>query len=158
MRLLAVLLVAIATHAGAAELVGRVVSIADGDTITVLDAKHVQHIVRLAGIDAPERKQPFSNVSRQHLAGLVFQRDVAVEWRKRDRYGRLVGVVRVDGQDANLAQVQAGLAWHYKAYEREQRFSNRQAYADAENAARAANVGLWHDAAPTAPWDWRHSR
>ena len=158
MRLLAVLLIAFAAHAGATELVGRVVSIADGDTITVLDAEHVQHIVRLAGIDAPERKQAFSNVSRQHLAGLVFQRDVAVEWRKRDRYGRLVGVVRVDGQDADLAQVQAGLAWHYKAYEREQSTADRLAYADAEGVARAVQLGLWRDAAPVAPWEFRHAR
>lgn len=60
-----------------------VVSIADGDTVTVLDAEHTQHKVRLAGIDAPERGQAFGNVSRQHLAGLVFQRDVTVDWHKR---------------------------------------------------------------------------
>lgn len=156
MRLLAALLIAFATQAGAAELTGRVVSIADGDTITVLDADHAQHIVRLAGIDAPEKRQAFGNVSRQHLAGLVFQHDVIVEWKKRDRYGRLVGVVRVDGHDANLAQVQAGLAWHYKAYEREQSTADRQSYADAESAARNAREGLWRDLAPLAPWEFRH--
>ena len=156
MRLLAALLLALVTSASGAELAGRVVSIADGDTVTVLDADHVQHIVRLAGIDAPEKRQPFGNVSRQHLAGLVFQRDVTVEWKKRDRYGRMIGVVRIDGQDASLAQVQAGLAWHYLAYAGEQRPADRLAYADAEQQARADRQGLWRDLAPVPPWEWRH--
>jgi endonuclease YncB( thermonuclease family) len=103
MRIVLALLLTLATHAGAAELWGRVVSLADGDTLTVLDGDRVLHTVRLAGIDSPERRQAFGNVSRQHLAGLVFDRDVTVEWHKRDRYGRLVARVLVGGQDANLA-------------------------------------------------------
>jgi endonuclease YncB( thermonuclease family) len=80
MRIVLALLLTLATHAGAAELWGRVVSLADGDTLTVLDGDRVLHTVRLAGIDSPERRQAFGNVSRQHLAGLFFDRDVTVEW------------------------------------------------------------------------------
>jgi endonuclease YncB( thermonuclease family) len=74
-------------------LTGEVVALSDGDTITVLDSSNVQHKVRLAGIDAPESKQAFGTVSRQHLAALVFRKQVTVEWFKRDRYGRIVGKV-----------------------------------------------------------------
>ena len=79
----------------AADLFGTVVSIADGDTITVLDADNVQHKIRLEGIDAPERKQPFGTRSRQNMANLVFGKPVRVEARKQDRYGRTVGKVWV---------------------------------------------------------------
>jgi endonuclease YncB( thermonuclease family) len=101
--------------AQAETLNGRVVKIADGDTVTILDESNRQHKVRLVGIDAPERKQPFGTVSRQHLAGLVFGKTVAMRWQKRDRYQRILGKVLVDGQDVNLEQIKAGLAWHYKA-------------------------------------------
>lgn len=135
---------------------GRVVAIADGDTITVLDANQTQHKVRLAGIDAPEKRQAFGNVSRQHLAAAVFGRTVTVDWTKHDRYGREIGKILIGGKDANFGQIEAGLAWHYKRYEREQSAEDRTAYAAAEEAARAARRGLWQDAAPVAPWAYRH--
>src|SRR5690554_5839444 len=78
------------------DLRGRVVSVADGDTITVLDAGRMEHRIRLNGIDAPESRQPFSQVSRRQLSELVAGRDVLVVWDKRDRYGRLIGTVLVD--------------------------------------------------------------
>lgn len=93
---------------------GKVVKIADGDTITILDEQNVQHKIRLQGIDAPEHKQDFGEVSRQHLASLVFGKYVKVEYGKADQYGRLVGKVWVDGNDECLEQLKAGLAWHYK--------------------------------------------
>lgn len=92
-------------------LSGRVVGIADGDTITVLDNTNTQHKIRLAGIDAPEKKQPFGNNSKKMLSSLVFGKTVDVDWDKRDRYGRLVGKVIIDGVDANLEQIKYGLAW-----------------------------------------------
>jgi len=155
MRALVAVLLFIATHVGAAELLGRVVHVADGDTVTVLDVEHVQHIVRLGGIDAPERGQAFGQVSRRHLAGLVHGQPVTVAWHKRDRYGRLVGRVLVDGRDANLAQIEAGLAWHYTAYAAEQASAERQAYSEAHRAAHGARLGLWRDPEPVPPWDWR---
>ena len=102
-------------------LSGRVAKIADGDTLTVLDKSNRQHKIRLVGIDAPERGQPFGTVSRQNLADLVFGKTVAVEWHKQDRYQRVLGKVLLDGQDVNLKQIKAGLAWHYKQYDKDLR-------------------------------------
>lgn len=153
------LVVALLPAAARAELLeGLVVAVADGDTLTVLDDAKTQHRIRLSGIDAPERRQPFGTVSRQHLADAVFQRRVVVEFGKTDRYGRLVGKVLLDGEDECLAQITAGLAWHYKQYQREQSPEDRQTYAAAEDAARAARLGLWRDPDPVPPWEWRHPK
>lgn len=138
-------------------LFGRVVGVSDGDTVTVLDGDRVQHKVRLAGIDAPESHQAYGARSKQHLSSLVFSQDVQVEWRKLDRYGRIIGKVLVGGVDANLRQVEAGLAWHYLQYQREQSPADQDAYASAERRARDARFGLWADAAPVPPWDFRRS-
>ncbi len=103
-------LVVLSLAAFADTLTGKVVKITDGDTLYVLDANYQQHKIRLAEIDAPERKQTFGNASRKHLATLVAGKQVTVKWDKRDRYSRIVGFVIVDGQDVNLAQVRAGKA------------------------------------------------
>lgn len=137
---------------------GRVVSVADGDTITVLDANKVLHKIRLAGIDAPEKKQPFGQRSKQSLSDLVFDKVVTVETNKRDKYQREVGKVFVDGNDANLEQVKSGMAWHYKAYEREQSVIDRKVYADEENGAKVARRGLWADDDRVPPWDFRNNK
>lgn len=134
---------------------GRVVGIADGDTLTVLDGEHRQHHVRLMGIDAPEKRQAFGTRSREHLAELAFHRDVVVEFTKHDRYVRIVGKVVVSGQDVGLAQIRAGLAWHYRQYAREQLPADRAAYAQAEASARLATLGLWADEHLEAPWEFR---
>ena len=136
-------------------LVGKVVKVADGDTVTVLDGNQVQHRVRLTGIDAPESRQAFGKRSREALVALVAGRQVEVEWHKRDRYQRLVGKVIVDGTDANLAQLRAGLAWWYRQYAREQTPADRAIYAAAEAKAQADQRGLWVDRDPVPPWDWR---
>jgi endonuclease YncB( thermonuclease family) len=148
-------LVMAAFSLNAQTITGKVVSVADGDTITVLDSERTQHKIRLAGIDAPERKQPFGQRAREHLSSMVAGRVVSVPAEKQDRYGRTVGVVLVEGRDANLAMITAGLAWHYKKYEQEQSPSDRQLYAEAEVKAKSARLGLWSDAPPIAPWDWR---
>ncbi len=154
---LILLLVCLPTLTRANVFQGRVVAIADGDTITVLDAGNSQHRVRLQGIDAPERGQAFGTVSRQNLANLIFNRQVTVEYDKLDRYGRIVGKVLVDGRDICLEQIRAGLAWHYKQYENEQSPEDRRLYAEAEREARAARRELWRDESPTPPWDFRRS-
>ena len=149
----------VCTHsATAATLTGRIVSIADGDTVTLLDASLQQHKIRLSGIDAPERRQPFGNRSRLHLGALVFGRQVTADCPKTDRYNRAVCRLEVDGVDANLAQIEAGMAWHYKDYAREQRAPDRRRYAQAEDEARQSRRGLWADRAPMAPWDFRKAR
>jgi endonuclease YncB( thermonuclease family) len=137
---------------------GKVVKIADGDTLTLLDRSKQQHKVRLIGIDAPERKQPFGTVSRQNLAALVFGKAVAVEWHKQDRYQRVLGKVLLNGKDINLEQIKAGLAWHYKQYDRDQLPVDRKLYAEAQKAASLKGIGLWSDAAPVAPWNFRHNK
>jgi endonuclease YncB( thermonuclease family) len=139
----------------AATLTGKVIKVADGDTITVLDNANTQHRIRLQGIDAPERKQAYGNASRQHLASLVAGKAVTVEWDKRDRYGRIVGFVLVDGQDANLEQLKAGMAWFYRYYQKELSPDKRTLYAQAEDKARVERVGLWRNKNPMPPWEWR---
>lgn len=156
---LAVLLFAcLCLPASAATYAGRVVAIADGDTLTVLDADQRQHKIRLAGIDAPEKRQPWGQRARQSLGELVFGRVVQIEVSKKDRYGRAIGRVRVDGMDVNLELLRRGLAWHYTTYAREQPASEREAYAQAERQARAGRQGLWSDERPIAPWDYRKQR
>lgn len=142
----------------ATDLTGRIVGVHDGDTVTLLDAQHQQHKIRFAGIDAPELKQAFGQVSKRNLSDLVYGRDVSLGCGKTDKYKRLVCLVMVDGVDANLAQVKAGLAWHNKKYEREQARKDREDYATAENSARAERLGLWADANPIPPWEWRVAR
>lgn len=141
--------------ASAYSLTGEVVRIIDGDTIYILDANYEQHKIRLAGIDAPERKQPYGLASRKHLAAIVASQQVRVEYEKRDRYGRIVGKVWVNGIDACLEQVKDGFAWHYKKYQQEQNPEDRQRYATAENQAREYGLGLWRENNPNAPWDFR---
>ena len=134
----------------AEEIVGRVVRVADGDTITVLSTSTTQHKIRLQGIDAPEKKQAFGNASRKFLSGLVANREVRVTYAKRDRYGRILGTVFVDGRDINLEMLKAGMAWHYKKYD------SNPAYSKAESEARTARRGLWQDKNPTPPETFRH--
>lgn len=141
--------------AAQAPLKGRVLSVSDGDTITV-QAGARAFKVRLSGIDAPEKGQPYGQVARENLARLLRDQDVEVRTSKRDRYGRSVGVVTVNGRDAGLAQIESGLAWHYTAYAREQSPENRSRYAAAEAQAREAHRGLWRELTPTPPWVWRH--
>lgn len=144
--------------ASAETLTGRIVAIADGDTATLLDASKQQHKIRLSGIDAPERRQAFGTVSREHLAGLVFGKEVTADCPKTDRYRRLICTVEVGGIDANLAQVAAGMAWHYKAYQRDQRPHDRMRYGNAEQEAKQEKRGLWVDRSPLAPWEFRKAK
>jgi micrococcal nuclease len=132
----------------ASDLNGKVVSVTDGDTITVLVGRE-QVKVRLDGIDAPERRQAFGNASREKLAGLVFEQDVKVITKGKDRYGRTIGVVVAGERSVNLQMIEAGLAWHYVEYSKDAELAR------AEREARAAKRGLWTDQSPVAPWEFR---
>lgn len=154
-RLLVLSALLLATLCQADVISGRVVRVADGDTITVLDASKVQHKVRLAGIDAPEKAQPYGERSRESLDELVAGKTVIVEAHKRDRYGRLVGVVLVNGKDMNIEQVRRGLAWFYREYAHEQPAADRKSYDSAETEAKDLRKGLWADKDPTPPWEFR---
>ena len=140
---------------GTQTLTGRVVRIADGDTITVLNSSDTQYRIRLEGIDAPESHQAFGTQSKKNLSEMVFGKDVTVVYQKTDQYGRLVGKILLDGKDVNLEQVKAGLAWHYKFYEDEQTPEDRALYAKTEDEARAARRGLWQDPNPVEPYQFR---
>lgn len=107
---------------------------------------------------APEKKQAFGKRSRQSLATMIFSKTVSVEWNKRDRYGRTVGKIMINGVDANLAQVKAGMAWWYEKYRKEQLPADQRLYAEAEQHAKTARVGLWRDPVPVAPWEWRSAQ
>lgn len=135
---------------------GRVVAIADGDTLTVLDSQNQQHKIRLNGIDAPESGQDFGQVSKRNLSDLAFGKEVVVNWSKVDRYQRLIGTVFVGSTNVNLEQLKAGLAWYYRQYAGDVPQTERAKYEGAENEARAGKRGLWQQSKPVPPWEFRH--
>lgn len=150
-----------------ADVSGVVVGVADGDTVTVLDAAKNQHKIRVAGIDAPEKAQPFGQRAKERMSALAFRKEVRIEGDKQDRYGRTVAKVWVSPPDcehcpmtldAGLAMLTSGLAWHYKNYQGEQSAEDRERYAFAEYEAKSKRAGLWSMADPVPPWDWRKSR
>lgn len=156
---LAFLLVLLCSPAVSAwTLTGRVVAVVSGDTIKVQDERRVQHTVRLAGIDAPEKFQQYGQRSLDSLRELVFQRNVAVLMPGNDRSAPRVGKVLVEERDANLQQLQLGYAWYAKAHAGQLSAEDRQAYADAEAQARVQRAGLWRDAKPIPPWEYRQGR
>ena len=115
----------------------------------------IQYIIRLSGIDAPEKKQAFGNKAKQSLSELVFDKDVQITWFKKDRYGRTIGKVEIDNMDICLEQIKRGLAWHYKHYERDQTKEDKLRYSNAENDAKTNNLGLWMNENPIRHSDFR---
>jgi endonuclease YncB( thermonuclease family) len=132
------------------ELTGKVVHIADGDTLTVLDADKVQHKIRLHGIDAPEKGQAFGNKAKEALGEKAHEKYVRVVWKEKDKYGRIVGDVHLGNRNINLEMVREGWAWWYRRYA-----PKSKALEDAETEARKEKRGLWHDKNPEAPWEYR---
>ncbi len=138
-------------------LQGRIVQVSDGDTVTLqTETSHIK--IRLAGIDAPESKMPYGPEAQAHLAAMVLGQEVRAYVQKKDRYGRTIATVMLNTKDVNLAMVQAGMAWHYKQYEREQTARDAAAYAQTETQARSQGIGLWQVQLPIPPWEWRHTR
>ncbi|MCL2830724.1 MAG: thermonuclease family protein [Betaproteobacteria bacterium] len=155
MKRLVLFLCYFSAQLSAAELHGKVVRVADGDTITVLSSNNERHKIRLLGIDAPEIKQVHGQRARQHLSDLVNGRKLTIIWQRRDKYRRIIGKPLLDGRDVGLAQIEAGHAWHYKQYQGQQLHADRAIYAASEERARAARLGLWNDPNPIPPWDFR---
>ncbi len=131
-----------------ADFSGRVVSVADGDTITVLVGRD-QVKVRLIEIDAPEKAQAFGNKAKQALSTMVFDKVVKVDERGKDRYQRTLGRVVVNGLDVNAEMVRQGYAWVYRKY------SKNPALLQLEAEAKESKAGLWADAKAIPPWQWR---
>jgi endonuclease YncB( thermonuclease family) len=141
----------LATSLSAATLTGRVVKIADGDTLTILIGKK-QERIRLSDIDTPERKQPYGTRAKQALTELTFGKLITVLTTKRDRYGRIIGHITVDGVDVNAELVRLGFAWVYR------RYSDDPELLRLEGIARTQRLGLWADENPIPPWEWRRGR
>ena len=152
---LVIALACLFTPAYAERLAGRVIGIHDGDTLTLLDANRREQRVRLAGIDAPEARQRYGQAARRALAAEAFGKEAGASCPKTDKYGRKVCVVTVDGRDVGLALLEAGAAWHFKAFAREQSTWDRLRYARAEEDARRRRAGLWEDPEALPPWEWR---
>ncbi|EIZ1383908.1 thermonuclease family protein [Salmonella enterica] len=136
----------------AAEIRGKVIRVLDGDTIDVLQDKNPVRI-RLANIDAPEKKQAYGRWSANQLKGLVAAQPVTVTYTQTDRYGRIIGrVFTTNGTEASRFMVQSGAAWVYERYNAD------RALPDLQREAQAHKRGLWADSNPVPPWKWRHSR
>lgn len=145
---------------------GKVVVVVDGDTLVVRDERAVRHEIRIAGIDAPEIRQPYGVRSRNHLAELTYGKRVVVAWYKRDRYNRVLARVLLASNascahppcasDAGWVQITAGYAWHDKQHLNEQALDDRLRYARAEREARRRHLGLWAETRPLPPWHYRH--
>lgn len=146
--------VALVLASGGVALAGetcRVVAVTDGDTLGVRCAQRTLK-VRIAEIDAPERRQPFGTRARQHLSDVCFGREALVEVRETDRYGRAVAQVSCDRVDAAQAMVRDGFAWRYERYSRSALLGRLQ------EEARTARRGLWAADSSVAPWEWRRER
>jgi len=140
---------ALSANSVRADVRAQVVSVHDGDTLTVL-IEHRQVRVRLTEIDAPELGQPFGTRARQSLSELCFGKTATLDVRGHDRYRRTLAQVTCSGTDANTEQVRRGLAWTYARYTK----SDSPLFA-IQQTARIEHRGLWSDPAPTAPWKWR---
>lgn len=129
----------------------KVIGVLDGDTLEVLE-NGVPLRIRLANIDAPERSQAFGQASKKSLSELCYGKNAVFVAQKIDRYGRTLAVVMCNGVEVNRAQIERGLAWVYTSYNKDVRLPVLQ------EAAKAKHIGLWHDAVPTAPWNYRHQK
>jgi len=130
------------------QIIGRVVGVSDGDTIRILVNRN-EVTVRLEGIDSPESRQSFGARSKQALSPLIFGREVVVTNTSNDRYGRVLGTVMLGQTNINVRMIEDGWAWHYKKYNNDRRL------AQLEIQAKAAKRGLWVDANPLPPWEFR---
>ena len=145
-------LIILSSYLFSLELIGKVVKVSDGDTVTILTSDKTQHKIRLNDIDAPEKKQAFGNKSKDNLAKYIAGKTVTVQYQKKDKYKRVLGTIYYNNTDINLQQVKDGYAWVYKKY------SNNQTYHKAEKLARDKRVGLWIDKNPLEPWEFRKQK
>lgn len=141
----------VAATTSAAEIVGVVTKVSDGDTIWVT-AKTGREKIRLDRIDAPETDQPYGRESTAILSNMVRGQQVRVDYSKRDQYGRVLGIVFLGTNDVNLAMVREGAAWHYKY------FDKTPAYSESEADAKSNRRGLWAKDTPINPYEWRRRR
>jgi len=149
---LTILTLLLAFTASAFEFSGKVVAVADGDTITVLYKGKQQYKVRLQHIDCPESSQAFGTKAKQTLSAKVFGKIVSVKWTERDKYKRILGDVYIGKRRINAEMVNEGMAWHYKF------FSKDASIGAIEAKARAAKRGIWSQPNPVPPWEFRRKK
>jgi endonuclease YncB( thermonuclease family) len=131
----------------------KVVKIKDGDTIGLLSNDNQQITVRLAEVDCPEKSQAFGQAAKKFTSDMCFGKDVKLIGNTKDRYGRTIALVLLtDGTNVNYQLVKNGYAWQYKAY------SQSAELANLEQQARENKLGLWQDASPTPPWEFRREK
>jgi endonuclease YncB( thermonuclease family) len=135
------------------QLSGTVDSVTDGDTLKLVTTDLNEYRIRLYGIDAPERDQPYGDTAALALDTLVDDRQITVKIQDIDDYGRLVSTVYLEGNNINVVMVREGHAWWYRYFSK-----SDTTLADAEAAARTARAGLWARARPVAPWEWRRRK
>ena len=128
---------------------GKVVKIKDGDTVVILDTDFKQHTIRVADIDCPEKGQPFGKAAKQFTSNEIFGKEVVIDVKNTDKYGRTVGYILYDTKNLSLELLKKGLAWHYKYY------SNDISMSKLENEAKKNKIGLWAGMNPVNPHDWR---
>jgi len=130
--------------------------ISDGDSFILTAANGERIRIRLAGIDAPERTQPYARRAQEALETLLRSGPISLEAQKKDRYDRWISIVRVAGVDAGLAQLDQGWAWYFKRYRKDLPQDLQAAYEAAEEKARAARRGLWAwEGSLEPPWVFR---
>lgn len=132
---------------------GKVVSISDGDTFTLLLARNAQEKIRLHGIDCPEKGQAFGQAAKQKLSSLIFNKRIGIIRKGKDRYGRSIALVfDVNKTCINEEMIKSGLAWHYIKYDQNPSWSNMEA------RARQLKLGLWSQPNAFPPWEWRKNK
>ena len=112
------------------QLTGKIVKVKDGDTVVIL-SNGIQHTIRVADIDCPEKGQPYSKVAKDFVLNEVAGQEVEIKEKNKDRYGRIVGFVLYSGKNLSEELLKRGLAWHYK------HFSDDAYLAKLEREARA---------------------
>ena len=145
-----------------ADFTAKVQRVVDGDTVHVIDKAGKKFKVRLTGIDAPEKNQPYGLAATYKLTEILINKLVLLKSKPNngkpytiDRYKRVLAKIILDGKDINLSQVLTGYAWHFKRYQKQQSPSDRELYSEAEIDAKKNKLGLWGEKNPIAPWKWR---
>ncbi len=128
-----------------AQLTGKIVKVKDGDTVVILDSSNTMTTIRLAGVDCPEKRQDFGVAAKQFTSDLIFGKDVVVNIISKDKYGRSISWIYVSGVNVSEELLKAGLAWHYKEYDKSKTLQSL------EDTARTNKTGLWSKPNPVYP-------
>jgi micrococcal nuclease len=128
---------------------GTIIRVIDGDTF-VFQTGEGSLTVRMYGIDAPEKNQPYGPESKAFLENYLHKKASLVT-KGTDKYGRTLGILLIKGKNINLKMVQTGNAWRYKKNRKD------ESLIKAENRARKRKLGLWAKPAPVNPYDFRNN-